>query len=220
MGTVETASTGFSKRPSSCQPGTLRLLNYEIKTFHAGNDGCWNPNSVLQPSGRPSWHVYGKACDAACNLRTAAGQAIGNAVWDFVMSQREALNLQQMIAGHRIWDIEYGERVYHHDDHMDHVHQAIGYQASQLWFPPGAPPPKPPTPVEIDTMSEFFYTHPAPPHQRFHVASPFRTEISKVQENLLVLGALPGKIADVGTVTTEQLTACERFKLVSAKAPL
>lgn len=147
MGTIEQANTGFSHKPSSCQPGCIRLQQFLIATFGATNSGCYSVNSVLT-SGRPSWHQYGKAIDMGANWNDPAGRARGDRVFDWVLLHANELNLQQMIWGNRIWDVSYGGvRAYHRDDHFNHVHIAIGYAASQNWqsgAPGPAPPPSPP----------------------------------------------------------------------------
>lgn len=147
MPTREQANTGVAQMANShtCQPGSLRLLNFLMATFHVGNDGCFNPLSKLS-SGSPSWHVWGKAIDAAANWNDPTQRARGDAVWNWVLANRDALNLQQMIWGTRIWDVSYqAEHHYGGGDHFNHVHIALGFAASQHWYPPAvaAPAPKP-----------------------------------------------------------------------------
>lgn len=137
MPTREQASTGFSRRPTTCQPGCVRLSEHLRRLYNLSNAGCYNPNSHLS-SGAPSWHVYGKAIDLGCNWNDPAQRQRGDQCFEWVLARREELNLQQMIWGNRIYDVSYGGvRTYRHDDHKTHLHIAIGYQASQSWQPRG-----------------------------------------------------------------------------------
>lgn len=143
MSTRETASTGFARRPSGCQPGSLRLSAHLRALYGLGDSGCYNPNSNLS-SGAPSWHVYGKAIDLGCNWYDGAARARGDACFAWVLAHREELNLQQMIWGDRIYDVSYGGvRPYRHADHKNHLHIAIGYAASQNWQAGAAAQPQP-----------------------------------------------------------------------------
>lgn len=151
MSTREQASTGFSRRPTGCQPGCVRLSGYLRGMFGLADSGCFNPNSVLS-SGNPSWHQYGKAIDLGCNWYDGNQRARGDRCFDWVLAHREELNLQQMIWGNRIYDVSYGGvRTYSHDDHKNHIHIAIGYAASQNWNVGSGPAPQPqPAPEEDD----------------------------------------------------------------------
>lgn len=154
MTTIERASTGFSSFPHKCQPGTARLQAYVSSLFSLPAWGCLGEGSQLT-SGAWSWHKYGKAIDTGANWYDDNQQRRGNALFDWAVQNREALNLQQAIFGNRIYDIEYGERIYHRNDHTNHVHIAIGYHPSQNWTPPGGPyPPTTPGDYEL-TEAEF-----------------------------------------------------------------
>lgn len=133
---IERASTGFSAFPHRCQPGAVRFNDFAAANFGGSPGGCLSETSKLS-SGAWSWHKYGKAIDRMYNLYDPAQYAKGKALADYAVANRSALGTQQVIVGQDIWDIEYGWRKYWHLDHMNHVHIAIGYLASQQWFPPG-----------------------------------------------------------------------------------
>lgn len=138
----EYPNTGFARRPSSCQPGSKRLLDYLTAKFRLSNSGCFNAGSRLT-SGKLSFHAYGKAIDLGCNWHDLGQRARGNQCFDWLLANREALGLQQVIWGDRIWDISYGVRAYRRDDHKNHVHVSLGYHASQHWTSTGQPAPAP-----------------------------------------------------------------------------
>lgn len=138
----EQAATGFDHFPHVCQPGTTRFLHWGIETFHLANSGCLSETSQLD-SGAWSWHKYGKAADFGCWWFDPTDHGDGDRLWNWVIANREALGLQQMIWGNRIVDVRdgYVQRYYDGNDHYNHIHVAIGYNASQNWQPPGTPYP-------------------------------------------------------------------------------
>lgn len=188
MTTIERANTGFSSFPHKCQPGTARLQQYVSALFNLPAWGCLSETSQLT-SGAWSWHKYGKAIDTGCNWYDSTQQRRGNALFDWAVAHREALNLQQTIFGNRIWDVEYGERIYHRDDHTNHVHIAIGYHPSQNWTAPGGT--LPPTPGDYElTEAEF---------QRLvgTLQTSLRSEINRaIEDNNRVIGTQQNNMKD------------------------
>lgn len=143
MPTKETAATGFDSFPHSCQPGSLRLLNWAVPTFGLASAGCLGEDSQLT-SGAWSWHKYGKAVDLGCWWYDPTDHGDGDRFWNWVIHNAELLGLQQMIWGNRIANNENGViviRYYTRFDHYNHIHVAIGIDASQNWQPPGTPYP-------------------------------------------------------------------------------
>lgn len=150
----ETAATGFSFFPHSCQPGCRRALTWMIAEFSLASAGCFNPDSELSGGGW-SWHKYGKAIDLGCWWYDAEDKADGDRAWDYVMAHKEDYGLQQMIWGSDIVDIKDGYKVrrYRGKDHYDHIHIAFSYAASQNWMPDGSIP----LPPEDDDMKRIIY---------------------------------------------------------------
>lgn len=136
----ETAATGFSSFPHSCQAGTHRAQEWVIDEFHLAFSGCLNETSQLT-SGAWSWHKYGKAMDLGCWYYDANDRADGDRAFAYILQHAEAFGLQQMIWGPTIVDIRDGYKIRHYSgsDHYNHIHVAMSYEASQHWQPPTTP---------------------------------------------------------------------------------
>lgn len=147
----ETAATGFSSFPHSCQPGCRRALTWMIAEFSLANSGCLSETSQLSGGGW-SWHKYGKAIDLGCWWYDDGDKADGDRAWNYVLTHAGDYGLQQMIWGDRIVDIRDGYKVrrYPGRDHYNHIHIAFSYAASQNWQ---IPTEDDLTPEQADTLN-------------------------------------------------------------------
>lgn len=115
-----------------CQAGALRVLgevtnHWREATFPIGQDptGCYNPNSKLDGSDKPSTHAKGEAIDVGIRPSARGRTGTGQEIFLFLHANRARLGILQLIWDGQIWSATNRPdliRPYTSNPHRDHIH--------------------------------------------------------------------------------------------------